>query len=288
MKLITSAKSLFLLFTGLSSGCAIINDIVESSFEKPKISFVAVKIESLSFEAIGLAFDLKIENPNPVSVSLAGYDYNLLLNDHSFVSGSQNEHLTIKADDESIVRVPVTLKYKDIYETLTDLAGADEADYQFSLGLSFELPVLGKQRLPVSKTGTFPLLKVPTLNMQSMRLSRLSVTSADLILTVEFGNPNLSAFVLKNIDYTLEVAGKQWLTGCRRQSIHLAPNHKTAVQFPFSLNFFEIGKSVFGLLTAGAPLHYRFKGQVDIGSMLPLMGDVRMPFDQSGEIEIIK
>ncbi len=270
------------------SGCAVLNEALQESFEKPRISFADTQIESLSFEAIGLAFDLKVENPNPISVSMAGYDYDFLLNNRSFITGEQQEKVEIKAEDANIVRVPVTLSYKNIYDAVSGLAGRDEAPYRIELGCSFELPVFGLQRIPVTHSGTVPLLRLPKVKVADLQLNNLSVSGANLVLQVEIDNPNKFDFLLQNIKYSLTIADQQWLNGAQEQDLQVASNGKGVLEFPIKLNFFEVGRSVFGMLTGDSPLSYHLTGQLGINPNLSLINEIRIPFDQTGEIAVRK
>jgi len=272
----------------LLHGCAAVNDMISNTFDKPKVSLAGAKIESLSFESVGLAFDLDVENPNPITVALAGYDYDFLVDNKSLVSGTQGDRVELAAEKKSVIRVPVRLNYKDIYDVASGLRDRDEANYQINLGFTFELPVLGEQRIPVAHSGAFPLLKMPSLAVESLKLQGLSVSGADITLAVNLFNPNGSSFTLKNISYDFAVSGKQWITADMAQEVGVQPKSESLLEFPIHLDFFEIGRSVFGLLTSDAPLNYHLAGNFDVASSLPLLGNVKVPFNKQGTIDLVK
>jgi hypothetical protein len=53
---------------------------------------------------------------------------------------------------------------------------------------------------------------------------------------------------------------------------------------PLSIKFIEIGESVIELLFTGEPARYTLKGEVDVVTSLPLLGEVALPFEKSSEI----
>ncbi len=287
LKNILGVACMSLVLLGLVA-CTAVNDMLKNTFAKPSVSVKDAKIESLSFESIGLAFDLNVKNPNPVSVAMAGYDYEFLLNSNGVLSGKQDERVELAAEGESVVRVPVTLRFKDLYELVRDAKNLSEADYQINLGFSFELPVLGVQRIPVTHAGRVPLLKLPKLSLESFKLNNLSVGGADMTLALNLSNPNASSFVLKDLGYNLAVAGKKWAAADGAQDIEVQALGNSLIEFPVNLNFFEIGRSVFSLLTSDAPVDYHFVGSFDLESSLPLLGAVKVPFNRKGEIKVLK
>ena len=85
-----------LVLTGVMFiSCTTLKKIVD--IKKPDASVDEVSVTSLSFESIGLLFNIGINNPNQLSIKLSGFDYNLFLNDQNFLTGQQNEEIFIKS-----------------------------------------------------------------------------------------------------------------------------------------------------------------------------------------------
>jgi len=272
----------------LAQACATLEDVTRKSFDKPTISVTGVKVNKLSFESIGLLFDLKVANPNPLALTLAGLDYDLKLNGTSAVSGQQPQGIDVAAEGESTVQLPLALNYQTLYKTFAGLRYEDQVNYAIDIGLSFEVPFLGPHRFPVSHSGPIPLPKRPSISVTAIELNRLNVSGADLNLRIKVTNPNAFGFVLKSIRYDFEVDGKNWLNGRSFQDFSFAPKKEKEMRFPISLNFFQLGQSAFQLINGSADLDYIFKGNLDMETDLPLIGKVSLPFMQSGKMPLLK
>ena len=189
----------------------------------------------------------------------------------------------------STIQIPLSLSFVDIYNTFQGLKNQDSTTYEINAGLSFTIQIPGvPNRIPIRRTGTLPLLKLPKISVASLKLNNLSLTGADLSLKVKVMNPNAFRFMLKGMTYDFEINGAQWLSGNSQENLQVSAKDESLLNFPISLNFFQIGRSVAQLLKNDQPLEYRFKGAVNLDSSLPLLGEVHLPFVRSGRIRIQK
>ncbi|HGJ64667.1 TPA: hypothetical protein ENS27_04675, partial [bacterium] len=206
MKLILSLILVCVLALSINS-CSIINGLVKERVKEPKVDFLDAKISGLSLEAVDLLFDLKIYNPNNIGVKLAKFDYDLLLNGNPFVNGNQNKGIEIPSLGEENIQLPLTLKYSDIYRTFQNLREEGLSNYQMKFGLSFDVPVLGAIRIPVSKSGELPMIKIPKISFGALRLDKLNLTGADLKLSLKLNNPNIFSMILSKMQYDFKING---------------------------------------------------------------------------------
>lgn len=283
-----SQKFVLIIFFCLGLSCASVEEFVKSSVEKPQVSFAGAKINGLSFDAVDLLFDVKIANANPVGITLAGFDYNFLINDNQFLQGDQEKQVNIPANGENTFQIPLSLNFTEVYNSVSTLRDRDSTEYKIDCGVSFDLPVLGRRRVPVSQAGTLPLLQLPKIGVKSLTLDNMSFSGADLNLKIRLTNPNAISFVLKNLDYQFDVNDRQWIDGSATRSMNLAAKGESILDIPISLNFMQMGQSVLQLLRGSEPLNYQFQGRLDLSSSLPLLGDVSLPFDRMGEVKLIK
>ena len=288
MKIGTFLLCAFLLGIGVT-GCASVEEFIKKNIQLPKVKFSGAKISGLSFEAVDLLFELEITNPNPAGIHLVELDYEFLLNNNSFLKGKQEHGLEINARSTDIVQIPLSLNFVDVYNTFQGLINQDSTTYEISAGLSFNIQILGApQQISIRKRGTLPLLKPPKISLASLKLHNLNLTGADLSLNVKLINPNAFEFIVKRMEYDFEINGSQWLSGNSQKNLQISAKDESLLNFPISLNFFQIGRSVVQLLKNNQPLEYRFTGGMDLDSSLPFLGAVHLPFDRSGEIRIQK
>jgi LEA14-like dessication related protein len=256
--------------------------------QKPTVEITNAKISKLSFDDLDLLFDIQINNPNTVGISLAGFDYDLLINENSFISGNQSDQLQIDAQKSNTIQLPVTLKFLDIYNTFNDLKNNDQSKYQIKCGLNFDIPVIGKTRIPISKIGDIPLLKMPKFSFSSVKLKNIGITGANLILEAKFNNPNTFSMLIDQMSYTFQVNGKNWLTGNASQKLSTDNKAESIIEIPVSLDFLQMGSSLYQLISGGTNLNYNFTGKLDIKNSHPLLNSLSLPFNESGKFDILK
>lgn len=270
----------------LVSGCAVLNQFAKDAIQKPTVQVTGSRMTALNFSGVDLMFDLTVDNPNGIGISLAGFDYGVLVNGNSLVSGAQSDGLRIEAGASQAVQIPVTLQFADLYNAVSDLRNRDTTAYELQAGFAFDLPVLGAVRVPVKKTGGIPLLKLPKVTFGGVRLENLNFTSANLALTVDIENPNGFAFDLNALNYDFAVNGKTWGTGVSREAMTITRNGVSSVTVPIRLNFLDIGTSVYQLIQGGRDLNYQLSGDVNLGSTIPLLQDLDLDFNRSGDMQI--
>ncbi len=274
----------FLLFSCQN----VLNLLQQSQIKPPEVSVANTSITGLSFTELTLLFDLNIKNTNNLAIKLQGLDYQLLINDNSFLSGNQNQGIEIAAYADNIVSLPLTLKLVDMYQTVTSLINQDTSAYQLDCGLTFDLPVLGATRIPISKKGSVPLPKIPNVSLEGIKLNSLNLAGANLELKLNVKNANAFAVLFNNLNYGLAVNGVNWVQAAAVKGFSLNEKKNQTLTLPLSLNFIQIGSSVYQLLSSNKPLSFKLNG--DLNLSVPNLGipQSTFSFDQSGETSLKK
>jgi LEA14-like dessication related protein len=278
--------SLLLTLISLSgcSGLDQVGQIVEQQL--PKTSVEGVRITALDFDGVDLAFDVGVANPNPVAISLAGLDYDLQLEGSSFMQGDQPLGLMVVANGKSQVEVPLRLGFQQLFNSYHQLKERNEAGYDLLLGLSFDLPVLGRVRLPVKYSGRLPVPKIPQVEVRSIKLQQLSMSGADLQLELDVDNPNAFSLLLNRLNYNLELNGHQVSDGLMSKAVQVEEGGKTSIKLPLSLNFLQLGAGLYSALSQDRPLSYKLTGELDATSSNALIGAFRLPVTSSGTVGV--
>lgn len=269
-----------------AAGCSTLSQL--SNIQKPTLSVAEVRFTGISFDAVDLAFEVKIHNPNQLSATLAGFDYDFKINDNSFLKGQQDRKLVIEALGESTVEVPLTLNFKDMYQTFATLKEQDSAAYRMDFGLDFDLPVVGKTHIPVSKTGFLPMIKLPALKIASVKVNQIGLGGADLELNLEIDNPNAFGVLAKNLNYDFSVNGQSWVKGIALEQVRIAQKGQSLIRIPISLDLLSMGQTALQLLSGNQTVEYAFQGKMDLDTSLPALQHVNLPISKSGQLKITR
>ena len=256
--------------------------------QKPRAEIENVRLNNLSLEEAHLVSAIKISNPNSFGINLSGFDYNLTVNENSFLKGKKSSELKIAADSEGNIQFPLTLNFNDLYQSYIGLKGASEIIYKLDLGLDIDLPALGKVRIPISKTDTLPALRKPEIRLRSAKVINYSLSSVDLIIHIEVDNPNRLDLTLDNMDYNLRIEGKTIALGQLQEKFDLKNNDKKVLELPFTVNYVEVGKSLVDMIRSDRMLKYQFSGKAEISSTFKFLKEFKFPFQKSGELNFSK
>ncbi len=276
--------SLLALYVLFITSCSALKDL--ASVQKPKLSVTDAKISDASLTDLELTFDVEVDNPNAVSINLASYNYDFLISDRTFVNGNQSLGTTILSNNKSIVQIPVRFTYEDLFKTFSDIRDKDETNYELKSVIGVDLPVLGFTEIPLEKLGTFPVIKNSTISASRFSVKIISFTNADLELVLNIENPNAFGISLKDTDYSISINGLKSISGKSLNPIVIKEKNSGTIMVPVSLNFIQLGRSAYNLITSDQPMEYTLSGSTEIESPLPFFKTSSYNFDRSGNVNI--
>ncbi len=268
------------------NSCSMLKDIAE--VKNPEIKIENVHISDFTFNEVQLLFDVSIRNPNSFSAKLSGFDYDFKINENTFLRGEQNSDLAIPGNEISNIQIPLTLQFSELYNTFNSLAGQDSMDYQIVTGIFVELPVVGRKRFPVSKSGTLPVVQIPKIKVDKIQLNKLGFTGADLTLDIQIDNPNTFDLVVNQLNYDLTINGKGWAKGLISKTVEINRNQPALISLPIQLDFLQMGQSVYQLVTGKQDLNYELNGDLHLNTSYELLKNLNLPIEKSGKLTIIK
>jgi len=129
---------------------------------------------------------------------------------------------------------------------------------------------------------------LPKISFNSVKLDNINFSGANLMLEVKFKNPNAFTMLIEQMNYNFQVNGKNWLGGKTNQKTTTNKNGESIIQIPVSLDFLQMGSSLFQVISGGKNLNYNFTGNLDIKNSHPLLQNLSLPFDQTGKFDILK
>ncbi|MBT2989482.1 MAG: LEA type 2 family protein [Candidatus Thiodiazotropha sp. (ex Ctena orbiculata)] len=271
----------------LLQGCSSldqVNRVMEG--RKPTAQVAGVRFDGLDFKGVDLVFDLKIDNPNPFSIDLTGFDYDLQLFGQSFIKGRQTKGLSLGAKSDSRVALPLRLDFKQLLHSYRQLHLAEEASYRLDLGLGFKMPVIGTLRLPVDIEGSFPVPRLPAFSVRSLGVKRLSLEEAELELQLEIDNPNRFSLLLQQLDYHFKLNGIAIANGLIEQPLTIEQDGVGMVAIPLSVNLRRAGMGLYSALLNRSGLNYELNGSLDATTSNALLKRLQIPLDKQGSIKL--
>lgn len=276
----STQRLLLLLCIFLLTACAELAK--HADMVKPTAKLTDTKLANINFDQADLVFDLAIENQNPIAINLAGLNYNLKIENQSFVSGITGQGLEIKPISTSTVQLPVTLKFDDLRKLPGELWKKDRFAYQLDTEFVVDLPVIGPFAIPVSKTGELPVPKLPDIRIVNIKIKDLSFVAAELVAQVEIDNPNSFDLGFSDFSYQLNINQQSWGQGDISTSKNIPQKGKATIDIPLKLNMLSMGQTAYQMLSNRQPLEYQLTGGIVLDTGLEMLRNYTMPLDIKG------
>ena len=258
------------------TGCKSIQNVAKSKIPVAKAS--DLRITGADFSSLDLEVDLEIENPNSFAVTLSGLAYDLVINQRSILQGDQEKALRIDAAQRSTLSIPMSLSLQNLLSEFPEILRQDTFDYQLDTRTQFSLPLFGDIGVPLTKTGSLPVIRPPKIKDVSLTKRAINLTGADLDLEVALENPNNFDLALKELTYTFGSKQQNWASGTTKEALALTPNKEGSIHIPLQLSFLSLGKTVFQLLTGDEEFQAAFYGNMTLDSSLEYLQQTQLPF----------
>lgn len=134
------------------AGCAMLTPRLEA----PYVSLAGLELKQVGVFEQRYDLTLRIQNPNAVSLPIAGMNYQLALNGKSFARGVSNDPVDIPGYGEALTRVQVTSNVVGLLDQLKQLGqkGEPSLDYKVTGNVSLANRMID---LPFTHEGSFKL-----------------------------------------------------------------------------------------------------------------------------------
>ena len=115
-------------------GCGV-RQLAKGELLPPEVRFKGLGLQPPTNQGWPLTLVLAVENPNPMTITVLGYDYEVWVAGQSVAKGVGNQPVTLPARGETTVTVPVLLKVKSIPGLLPNLLQEQKIPVEIAGGL---------------------------------------------------------------------------------------------------------------------------------------------------------
>jgi LEA14-like dessication related protein len=107
--LLLPLAAVFVLVGCLALGCGV-GQLAKGELEAPEVRLQSLRLQPPSKEGWPLSCILDVKNPNSMTIKVLGYDYQVWVEGQSVARGAGDRAVTLPAQGEVQVEVPVLLK----------------------------------------------------------------------------------------------------------------------------------------------------------------------------------
>jgi LEA14-like dessication related protein len=130
------------------AACAGFNPI-----EKPKVSITNIQMAPIIGFQQKLLVGLQLDNPNGFTINLARLRYTLELQGQSLAGGSLNEAISLPANGQTQLVVPVEVNLLSGISVLSKILGSMQSDLDYKLSLTAAVTNFGLGDITIDKVG---------------------------------------------------------------------------------------------------------------------------------------
>lgn len=249
-------------------GCAYLNQLAASAFQKPTLTFQSASLGDVSLGSATLNLTYRLENPNPIALNLARVSYALEVEGHQVVAGSPPQGLTIPASGQTEITFPANLRFADLGQVVETFLTKDTAAYRASGSLGINTPI-GIVDVPLAKEGTFEVPKVPQIQFATPRITQLTFTGATIEFPITVTNRSGYPLPINRVGGALQIAGANVGSLDSGEIGTLTAHGTRQITVPLTLHFAQAASAATAL-TRGAA-NVAFRGNLQSGAVaIPL------------------
>lgn len=261
---------MFLLFS-----CASLQNVLK----EPEIFFDSFKISKINFDSIDLLFTYKIDNPNRFEITLPRFGYGLFIEDASLVSGNSADTVSIARQGSSLVDIPVTLTYKDLFEAVSILIHQNEAAYTIDTDFFLDIPVIGEKQIHLSHSGKIPILKLPEISLHEVRLVNANPLSPEIELSVDIMNKNIFTVSPGAFEFEVLLNGRKITESSQKNIPPMEAGKNSILTIPLKLNPITLGTQLVSAIIGGRDIDIALNGSLGAHVDYEGIGNIDLPFN---------
>ena len=255
----------------LLAGCGWLRDQVKD----PEVTFTRATVTSVDFERISLDLELAVRNPNPVGVQLSGYALDLTVGELPCVQAREQQDIDLGGEKTANITVPVSVAWVDVRKATQSLVQGKQVPKDVPWTATGTVTVANPVHpleLPFEAAGELPVVVPPLLVPTDLRVVKADLAKASLEVDVRIENPNARAVAIDQVEWLVEVEGREASRGALREPIRIGARKKDTVTLELRVASTELGLAAFGLLLRRADVDVRVRGTANVDTGVGVTG----------------
>jgi LEA14-like dessication related protein len=273
---------IFLAPFSLLLGCSSLDKLLGE--QRPEASIVGANLSSIDAESATIVFDVEVNNPYGIELPLLGIDFGLNHQGQEFLNGAMSEQGSIPSNGSKTLPITAKIPFASALQILSELKPGAVVPYEALIGLTFDLPSFGEYRLPLRKSGEFPIPAIPDVSIEDFQWEKLGLTGAIANIAFKFGNTNQFPITLNDLAYSFNLAGRPMFKGSVDEKLDLGAGEDGAFNLRLELKPSDLGMAALNMLRGGEA-NYGFVGDALLSSQF---GDIALPIDNRGKTTMKK
>jgi LEA14-like dessication related protein len=259
-----------------STGCAGLGEVLSKGIQKPQVSVVSAAPTAVDFEGIGVAVDLRVQNPNAIGLRVTGLAWQLDVEGGRVATGEAPGGLSLPANGAATSRVTARLRFADLANLAKLAESRDRVELKVAGKVSVETPI-GPVDVPWSWTGDVPVPRLPRVELDGLRFGRQTFTETEVIVKLRVAKPNGFPLPAASVKVDVDLAGERVARAASEQLAPIAAGATGMLEVPLRVSVLGAGRAL--LQARGRSVPVIVSGTAGFGWM-------QHPFTVSGELPL--
>lgn len=257
------------------AGCAGLEGVVRRGIQPPEVTVVSAAPTGIDFEGIGVAVDLRVQNPNPIGLRARGLSWELFVEGRRAASGDAPGGLNLPANGAADSRVTARVRFADIASLLTlGEAHRERIGFRVAGTVAVESPI-GPITVPWSWTGDVPVPALPRFELAGVRLGRQTFTEIEVLVRIRMQNPNPFPLPAASVKLDVDLNGERVARAATEEVAPIGAGAGATIEVPVRMSLLGAGRAI--VAARGRSMDVAVRGSAGVGWM-------QLPFDVRGAL----
>ena len=210
--------------------------MAQGGFKNPDVAYKGASLTDVSLSGATLNVVTSVNNPNPVTLSLAEVDYRLSIDGHPVATGKPPDGLEIAANGATDVTLPASFKFTDLGEAVATVLRKGGAGYRAEGTVGVKTPI-GLVKVPLAHEGKFTLPAMPGIALGTPHLTAVAIDHATVDLPVTLTGKGSLPVPLEALQAAVTIGGAHIGEVSAKDLGTLEPGASKSVTLPLTVPF---------------------------------------------------
>ena len=248
--MIRSPGRVLLALAVCASACSWLQ-MAQGGFKKPDVAYKSASLTDVSLSGATLNVVTSVNNPNPVTLSLAEVDYRLNIDGHPVATGKPPDGLEIAANGATDVTLPASFKFTDLGQAVATVLQKGGAGYRAEGTVGVQTPI-GLVKVPLSHEGNFTLPAMPGIALGTPHVTSVAIDHATVDLPVTLTGKGSLPVPLQALSAAVTIGGAHVGQVSAKDLGTLEPGVSKSVTLPLTVPFSGALEAAQAMLKGGS------------------------------------
>lgn len=170
--------------------------------DKPVVEFKEREQKFISFFEAEPIFRFKVDNPNPLGMTVKDMTFNLTILDQKFITGVSDQDVHIRPASSKTIELTLPFNFMDVFDTADEFQTTPYARFDLAGEVS-----IGAFVVPYDISGEFDIPRVPSITVETINVDSLSPDHARLRMTIVLNNSSPFPIPSGYLEYSTTLGG---------------------------------------------------------------------------------